>query len=453
MKKKIITQSKYFLISLFIIFYFFREAVNMTKKFNCNCAKSGCIKKYCECFANGELCDFKCDCHNCGNCSTLNNQLTMNKTNSKIQNINNFHGNINSNKMHNQFSSSNLTRNSKNNRHELNNPSNIKINNFIAMENQNMYKKESNFKPKYLPEMSLYNKNNYNSIKIESCSKNHKNEINTNHHHHNHTTNSFVAENQKKEFTCTCTKSNCQKNYCDCFKNGQLCGDNCRCIECKNTKDIETKLKPEKFTIEYVRVHVNSDIKVKEGKFIFNKIENYNSLINNNNYNLSLNNRFNSSTTFNSLNNKNCNHLKNEENKKNKSDKDIKHENKEKENINSKNKINKISSFNKSKPINSSKTSNKDDKINLKLKEIENDCKLNSINSCTNNTTEEMIKKEGLDENLEKLSDNFVTNSHVKNVKKDENILLSKKRCSTEKQNTYKLFFQINNGNTNKKNK
>ena len=33
---------------------------------------------------------------------------------------------------------------------------------------------------------------------------------------------------------CTCTKSNCNKKYCECFKSNQKCTSRCRCINCKN---------------------------------------------------------------------------------------------------------------------------------------------------------------------------------------------------------------------------
>lgn len=33
---------------------------------------------------------------------------------------------------------------------------------------------------------------------------------------------------------CTCTKSNCNKKYCECYKSGQKCTEKCRCINCKN---------------------------------------------------------------------------------------------------------------------------------------------------------------------------------------------------------------------------
>lgn len=88
----------------------------------------------------------------------------------------------------------------------------------------------------------------------------------------------------KKTVTCNCSKSNCQKNYCDCFKNGNYCSKDCRCIDCLNTRAIEKRNKPEKFSIEFVRVNVESTkLTVKEGKFFFN-LDTNNS--NHNNHNL-----------------------------------------------------------------------------------------------------------------------------------------------------------------------
>jgi hypothetical protein len=34
--------------------------------------------------------------------------------------------------------------------------------------------------------------------------------------------------------SCNCTKSNCTKKYCECFKVGQTCNEACRCRECNN---------------------------------------------------------------------------------------------------------------------------------------------------------------------------------------------------------------------------
>ena len=42
--------------------------------------------------------------------------------------------------------------------------------------------------------------------------------------------------------TCNCKKSNCLKNYCECFQLGMKCTYNCRCIDCKNRNLFEKKL-------------------------------------------------------------------------------------------------------------------------------------------------------------------------------------------------------------------
>jgi hypothetical protein len=35
---------------------------------------------------------------------------------------------------------------------------------------------------------------------------------------------------------CSCTKNQCKKNYCECFKNGLACSPLCKCENCKNIK-------------------------------------------------------------------------------------------------------------------------------------------------------------------------------------------------------------------------
>jgi hypothetical protein len=37
--------------------------------------------------------------------------------------------------------------------------------------------------------------------------------------------------------SCNCTKSNCSKKYCECYKAGNKCNDNCRCRDCINTTE------------------------------------------------------------------------------------------------------------------------------------------------------------------------------------------------------------------------
>ena len=53
----------------------------------------------------------------------------------------------------------------------------------------------------------------------------------------NKSPNEEKEENQKNsEILCNCTKSNCTKKYCECFKAGEGCKELCRCINCENEK-------------------------------------------------------------------------------------------------------------------------------------------------------------------------------------------------------------------------
>lgn len=38
---------------------------------------------------------------------------------------------------------------------------------------------------------------------------------------------------------CKCKKSKCLKLYCECFAKGLVCGVDCNCKDCHNTKDLE----------------------------------------------------------------------------------------------------------------------------------------------------------------------------------------------------------------------
>ena len=57
--------------------------------------------------------------------------------------------------------------------------------------------------------------------------------------------------------TCNCKKSNCLKNYCECFQFGLKCTYSCGCVDCKNRNLLEKKL----FFVEN-----NCDIVSKKGK-------------------------------------------------------------------------------------------------------------------------------------------------------------------------------------------
>jgi hypothetical protein len=50
--------------------------------------------------------------------------------------------------------------------------------------------------------------------------------------------NSNMSENKSKEIVvCTCSKSGCNKKYCECYKEGLKCNIKCRCINCLNCEE------------------------------------------------------------------------------------------------------------------------------------------------------------------------------------------------------------------------
>lgn len=40
---------------------------------------------------------------------------------------------------------------------------------------------------------------------------------------------------------CHCKRSYCLKNYCECHQFGVMCSSHCKCVDCKNNKDINVK--------------------------------------------------------------------------------------------------------------------------------------------------------------------------------------------------------------------
>ena len=80
-----------------------------------------------------------------------------------------------------------------------------------------------------------YNSGNYC---IDCNCKNCKNQppINT---YSNKRPSEIVSKMKKSKEICTCTKSGCNKNYCECFKSGNKCTSLCRCLGCENNEDIK----------------------------------------------------------------------------------------------------------------------------------------------------------------------------------------------------------------------
>ena len=114
-----------------------------------------------------------------------------------------------------------------------------------------------------------YNSGNYC---IDCNCKNCKNQppINT---YSNKRPNDLVSKMKKSKEICTCTKSGCNKNYCECFKNGNKCTSLCRCIDCENTDD-NNKIK-NKNIFDYECCPANS-IYIIKNKCIIENIKNLN---------------------------------------------------------------------------------------------------------------------------------------------------------------------------------
>ena len=51
--------------------------IKIDKKFKCTCLKTKCLKKYCVCFLNGEICDENCECCDCSNLTIRDKQISV----------------------------------------------------------------------------------------------------------------------------------------------------------------------------------------------------------------------------------------------------------------------------------------------------------------------------------------------------------------------------------------
>jgi hypothetical protein len=64
----------------------------------------------------------------------------------------------------------------------------------------------------------------------------------------------------KSEVICNCLRSNCSKNYCECYKAGERCKESCRCVNCDNIEKNGLKINYKKLNdaeIEKIQVARN----------------------------------------------------------------------------------------------------------------------------------------------------------------------------------------------------
>ena len=85
------------------------------------------------------------------------------------------------------------------------------------------------------------------------------------------TLNNFESKN-KEIVVCTCSKSGCNKKYCECYKEGLKCNIKCRCINCLNMED-----KTDKNDKDNIKTNNVDETKSESDKKISkNELDNFN---------------------------------------------------------------------------------------------------------------------------------------------------------------------------------
>ena len=85
------------------------------------------------------------------------------------------------------------------------------------------------------------NKPNFNKNENEETNQNLNTENNNQNINYNNIINNInisnnenLNQNDISFISCTCSKSFCNKKYCECFKAGKKCSEKCRCLHCLN---------------------------------------------------------------------------------------------------------------------------------------------------------------------------------------------------------------------------
>ena len=85
----------------------------------------------------------------------------------------------------------------------------------------------------------------------------------------------------KKLIICTCSKSGCNKNYCECFKAKVKCNNKCRCIKCLNKPDDTIPLDEEKMITKSISAPISNTNNNNTNNNNINNVNNVNNVNNN----------------------------------------------------------------------------------------------------------------------------------------------------------------------------
>ena len=85
------------------------------------------------------------------------------------------------------------------------------------------------------------------------------------------------VEKEKKNnevIICTCTKSGCNKKYCECYKNGNKCSELCRCIGCENTDKFKNENNSKKVNLNDYQCCTANSVYIVKNELNIEKISN-----------------------------------------------------------------------------------------------------------------------------------------------------------------------------------
>jgi len=204
----------------------------------CTCKKSKCLKLYCQCFASSKMCSTDsnsgCRCLNCHN--TPEHEAERRHARKVILERNPSAFQTKFRDVENDQDENDM--NVNNSMHH----SNPGITRTMSMDKANVYYNENGDSQ----HIGSYENNGYNKqvgphgVGTEDLNWNGPGIHNTNDPNRPPAKRPVLTH----KLGCKCRKSFCLKKYCECFNAGVKCGNNCRCINCKNRPGMDPNEDP-----------------------------------------------------------------------------------------------------------------------------------------------------------------------------------------------------------------